>query len=160
MENEVLIKSNVGGARNVARRLLKDARINQIPINLAAVIRHLQTRYKLEIIRHPFGEKISGALVMIDGDPTIGFNGDMAWVRRRMTIVHEIGHFLLGHTCAGPGVHNVAEDEAFQFGAELLMPLKFLRADFKKNPDLDLLARKYVVSKEALCRHLMECRLL
>ncbi len=161
MENEeIQLKPNIGGARKVARKLHKDAGIKEIPVNLAQVIRYLQTQYALDVIRHPLTEKVSGMLVMIDGEPTIGFNGDMAWVRRRFTIAHEIGHLLIGHTCEGPGAHSNAELEAHQFAAELLIPLAFIKADFARQRDLDVLGKKYIVSKEALCRHLMECKLL
>ncbi len=103
---------------------------------------------------------MDGLLVMVDGLPTIGFNGDISWVRQRFTIAHEIGHLLLGHTCSELDIDKDAEAEANQFAAELLMPLVFLKGDYENEPDLEKLAWKYIVSKEALCLHLMECRIL
>jgi Zn-dependent peptidase ImmA (M78 family) len=150
---------NVGGARNISRRLLKDVRIKEIPVSLWKIVNHLKAQHDLEVLRFPLGS-VDGLLVMVDGLPTIGFNGDTAWVRRRFTIAHEIGHLLLGHTCSGIDIDKDAEAEANQFAAELLMPLALLKVDYKKEPDLEALAWKYIVSKEALCLHLMECRIL
>ena len=145
-----------GGVRNIARKLLKDAGITEAPVNLRKILDYLKTRHDLEIWRFPF-DKMDGILVTIDGQPTIGFNPDTSWVRRRFTIAHEIGHFLMGHTCNST---VNAEAEAGQFAAELLMPLAFLKVDFPKEPDLEKLSYRYIVSKEALTWHLMDCRLI
>ncbi len=109
-------------------------------------------------MRLPLGDNLAGLLVTIDERPTIGFNSEQAWVRRRFTIAHEIGHLLMDHLCGG--TRTYAEQEANSFAAELLIPLALIRADFAATPDVETLAKKYVVSREALCRHLMECRVL
>ena len=155
-KSEPHLRANVGGARNIARKLLKDAQITEVPVNLRKVLDYLKTRHDLEIWRFPFKE-MDGMLVTIDGQPTIGFNPDTSWVRRRFTISHEIGHFLMGHTCNS---NENAEAEANQFAAELLMPLAFLKVDFPNEPDLEKLSYRYIVSKEALTWHLMDCRLI
>jgi Zn-dependent peptidase ImmA (M78 family) len=160
MENQTeKLRVNVGGARNIARRLLKDAKAKDIPISLWKIIEYLKPQYKLEVLRFPL-EKVDGILVVVEDQPTIGFNPSMAWVRRRFTIAHEIGHLLLGHTCTDPDLDNDPEAEANQFAAELLIPLAILKVDYKKERDLEKLAKKYIVSKEAMCRHLMDCRIL
>jgi len=153
------IRASVGAIRNIARRLLKDAQVEEIPIFLPKIIRYLKARHDLEVLRFPL-KAVDGLLVMVEGHPTIGFNPDTAWVRRRFTIAHEIGHLMLGHVCGGPDIEDNPEAEANQFAAELLMPLVFLRADYKKEPDLEKLSKKYIVSREALCLHLMECRII
>jgi Zn-dependent peptidase ImmA (M78 family) len=102
---------------------------------------------------------VDGILVVVEDQPTIGFNPSMAWVRRRFTIAHEIGHLLLGHTCTDPDLDNDPEAEANQFAAELLMPLAILKIDYKAKPSPDYLAQKYIVSREAMIIHLMECRI-
>ena len=153
------LRVNVGGARNIARKLLKDARAKEIPVSLYKIIRHLEAQHDLAVLRFPLGA-VDGLLVMVDGLPTIGFNGDTAWVRRRFTIAHEVGHLFLGHVCSGLDIDRNNEAEANQFAAELLMPLAILKIDYKKDPDLEKLAWKYIVSKEALCLHLMECHIL
>jgi Zn-dependent peptidase ImmA (M78 family) len=159
MENQTeKLRVNVGGARNIARRLLKDAKAKDIPISLWKIIEYLKPQYKLEVLRFPL-EKVDGILVVVENQPTIGFNPSMAWVRRRFTIAHEIGHLLLGHTCTDPDLDNDPEAEANQFAAELLMPLAILKIDYKAKPSPDYLAQKYIVSREAMIIHLMECRI-
>lgn len=148
---------NVGGPRNIARKLLKDSGTIEIPVNLRTILNYLKTRHDLEVWRFPF-DKIDGMLVTINGQPTIGFNPDTSWVRRRFTIAHEIGHLLLGSTCNN--LDENTEAEANQFAAELLMPLAFLKVDFPKENDLEKLSSRYIVSKEALTWHLLECRLI
>ena len=161
MESDSTVsRPSIGTARKIARRLLKDAKVKEVPVSLEKIIKYLKTQYELDIIRYPLGENISGLLVMVGDKPTIGFNSDHAWVRRRFTIAHEIGHLLMGHTCGGSDSGDNAETEANQLAAELLIPLAFVRKDFNREPDIDLLAKKYIVSKEALCRHLMDCRIL
>jgi Zn-dependent peptidase ImmA (M78 family) len=160
MENQTeKLRVNVGGARNIARKLLKDAKVKDVPISLWKIIEYLKPEHELEVVRFPL-ESVDGILVVVEDQPTIGFNPSMAWVRRRFTIAHEIGHLLLGHTCTDPDLDNDPEAEANQFAAELLMPLAILKVDYKHERNLEKLAAKYIVSKEAMCRHLMDCRIL
>jgi len=64
------------------------------------------------------------------GGPVIQYNRADALVRRRFTVAHELGHFVLGHENApradpamfGASVSTPIEREANQFAAELLMP--------------------------------------
>jgi hypothetical protein len=150
--------TNVGGARNIARRLLKDAKSETIPVSLWKIIEYLKPQHELAVMRYPL-EAVDGILVVHEGLPTIGFNPSAAWVRRRFTIAHEIGHLLLGHTCTDPDIDSNPEAEANQFAAELLMPLALLKIDYKAKPDSTYLAQKYIVSREAMILHLMECRI-
>lgn len=159
MENEDL-KPNVGGARKIARKLLKDAKVLEIPVSLQKVLDYVKTQQDLDVVKYNFGDKVSGMLVMLGDSATIGFNHDHAWVRRRFTIAHELGHLYMGHTCDGQDKNSNKEIEANQFAAELLVPLAFVRKDFAAQRDLEALAKKYIVSKEALCIHLMECKIL
>ena len=159
MENEVL-KPNIGGARKIARKLLKDAKISDIPVSLQMVLNYVKSQQDLDVLKYNFGDKVSGVLVSIGNKATIGFNPEHAWVRRRFTIAHELGHLYIGHTCNGWDINSNKEIEANQFAAELLVPLMFIKKDFAKQRDLNELAKRYVVSKEALCLHLMECRVI
>ncbi|MBI2439382.1 MAG: ImmA/IrrE family metallo-endopeptidase [Candidatus Moranbacteria bacterium] len=120
----------------------------------------MKTKTNLQIYGYGFSEKVSGMLVMIGDEATIGFNNTQHWHRRRFTISHEIGHLLMGHTCNPVDKGSPQETEAHQFAAELLMPLARLKQDFKQTENLDELSKRYAVSKEALTRHLMECRVI
>lgn len=160
MENNAFLSPNIGSARNQARKLIKNAGITDAPVSLQIVIDYLKDCRDLAVIRTDFGEKISGILVMIDGKPTIGFNSNEGWYRRRFAIGHEIGHLILGHTNDSANSQNNKECEANQFAAELLMPMAFIKKDFVVNKNLDSLSKKYEVSKEALCVRLKDCRLI
>jgi len=159
METELKTNARVGVARTLARKLLKDAGVHQNPVSLWKIIKHVQANHKLEVIPHDFGEKISGMLVMADENATIGYNNEQHWHRRRFTIGHELGHLLMGHVCNNdPNDHR--EQEANEFAAELLMPLAMLKKSYRKTSALKELAKEYTVSEEAMCRHLMSCRLI
>lgn len=160
MESETALGANKGGARKLARYLIKRAEITETPVSLQKIIEYLQTRHDLAVIKTDFGKKISGILVMVGNQPTIGFNENDCWYRRRFTIGHEIGHLLMGHTCEGSASNNIHEQEANQFAAELLVPLEFIKKDFLKTKNIPDLSKKYAVSQEALCRHMIECNLI
>lgn len=149
-----------GAARNIARKLIKDAKIVNLPVSLQKVLDFLKTKNDLQILGYGFGKKISGILVMVGEEATIGFNNTQHWHRRRFTIAHEIGHLLMGHTCNPEDKGSTKEIESNQFAAELLIPLTAIKKDFKDSPNLDELSKRYAVSKEALTRHLIDCRLL
>lgn len=159
METELKTVSRVGVARSLARNLLKGAGVVETPVSLWRVIKHVQSKNNLVVTPYNFSEKVSGMLVVADENVTIGYNNEQHWHRRRFTIGHELGHLLMGHVC-----NNEADDhrerEANEFAAELLMPLALLKDDYRKIKVLRELAKKYVVSEEAMCRHLINCRLI
>ena len=159
METEVIEKPRTGSARTIARKILKDTKITEAPVSLWRVIKHLQSSSDLSVMPYGFGDKVSGMLVMVDESATIGYNNSQHWHRRRFTIAHEIGHLIMGHTC-NDNFSDYREKEANEFAAELLMPLAVLKKDFKQIGVLKTLAERYIVSEEAMCRHLMYCRLL
>ena len=123
-------------------------------------------------------ESISGFLVKSYGNAIIGVNSSNAPVRQRFTIAHELGHYLL-HPSSAEDLHidsnfeikfrddlssqgtDAEEQEANFFAAELLMPRKFLYSDIanwekfeledhKFQESVDVLARKYGVSSQAM----------
>jgi Zn-dependent peptidase ImmA (M78 family) len=119
--------------------------------------------------------EVSGLLVRAEGKATIGVNECHPPVRRRFTIAHELGHFLLHE---GISAHcdrdykvnyrsqessqatNVEEIEANFFAASLLMPRWFLdndnAIDFLDNDaGVARLAEKYRVSRHALSLRLV-----
>ena len=155
MEIDPQSKPRVGLARNLARKLLKEAKLDSPPISLQKLGDYLKTKYDLELrgIRD-FSDKTSGATVTVDGNPTIAFNKNHRWCRRRFTIAHEIGHYMMktGHENIEPALDGTdsIEVEANEFAAELLMPLKEFKKDCKNGiTSIDEIAEKYQVSKEA-----------
>lgn len=149
-------------ARQLARKLLKDAGVSAPPVSMQKIGDYLKEKHGLELqgLKNFFSDKVSGLTVTIDGAPTIGFNKDQSWCRRRFTIAHEIGHFLMNtahYKQSGElgnlemlDTANPIEKEANAFAAELLMPLQQFKKDCRSRlKSLDELSEKYQVSKEA-----------
>ena len=146
-----------------AQKLLKDAGVLIAPVSLWRVIGYLQTIRNLDVQKFDFGSNISGITVTENSFEnevvTIGFNEKHPWCRRRFTICHEIGHLILGHTCIRNSSDH-GEKEADMFANELLIPTKFIKADFAKTPDIQALAKLYRVSAAAITIKLMDTRLI
>jgi|SRR6185503_6199726 len=113
-----------------------------------------------------FADNFSGTIVKGENVTVIGINLNHSGVRRRFTIAHELGHYLLGHDIRDVLEENLdrppnLEREANMFAGELLMPKKLLVTDVKagsvKIPDL---AKKYNVSEQAMTIRLLETNLI
>lgn len=166
MENDPI---NLGprktAAKNLAKKLIKDAKIKESPVSLQKVIEHLQNSHTLYVQRADFGTEVSGLLVKcksVDDEYfVIGFNQNDPWCRRRFTIAHEIGHLLFDHTCKRGGEDaGDNEREADVFAAELLIPTILIKKDFAKTPNVPELSKLYRVSAQALSIKLGDARLL
>lgn len=160
--NQIKSRPRIGLARQLARKLLKEAGVNDAPVSMQKIGEYMEQKYNLQLqgLKNFFSDKVSGLTVMIDESPTIGFNKDQSWYRRRFTIAHEIGHFILNtahYKQSGESgdlqmldTANPIEKEANAFAAELLMPLQQFKKDYRRRlRSLDDLSKKYQVSKEA-----------
>jgi Zn-dependent peptidase ImmA (M78 family) len=161
----------------VAERLLDGHSIASAPVP----VEQLAFGLGLDIrSTRPGDVSLSGFLVRDDGNgqAVIGINEDHHKNRKRFTIAHEIGHFLLHigqeiyvDECSKAGLRISLRDEdsgkgterdeieANVFAAELLMPIELLQQDIgsynirdeeQLEEMLDTLAKKYEVSKQAL----------
>ncbi len=141
--------------RNQATRLLDAAGISHEPVSLRDVVSALN----LELVsktREPFTSE--AALEPLGDGRAIVLNGSGDSGRRRFTIAHEIGHFVLHpERCRperGGGVNEAGrmeEREADTFAAELLMPEHLVR-DAVREQGLDVarLADRFEVSRKAM----------
>ena len=117
----------------------------------------------LEVVEFPFHDNISGLLKKEEG--IIGVNKNQHPVRRRFTIAHELGHFLLGHGMENPqdeivdghfAKSDLREREANVFASALLMPSAWvIEAVKKEGLDIEKLAPMFEVSKQALTIRLL-----
>jgi len=142
--------------REVVERLLDENAIKQAPVPAERIAKRLKIEVKFEEAE----DDLSGFLFR---DPTtkqaiIGVNASHHENRKRFTLAHELGHFILHE---GQTVHidenpkrlpfriNLRDEESAKgsdddekeanlFAAELLMPAKFLERDLK-GKDIDLL---------------------
>ena len=155
--------------------LQKTGSLDSIPIDVNRVAKSLG----LKIIPHDLAGDISGVLILNDGSGTIGVNPSHHPVRKRFTIAHEIGHFVLKHQREGalfidqPKKHMVMyrdsksstgehqqEREANAFAAALLMPkillkkqiadIPFVFTDAPEFSKIQKLARDFDVSTDAM----------
>lgn len=143
-------------ARKMAQQIIKEMGVTEAPINLRDVITHIQKEINLNVIGDKLTKNISGLIVkqteLEEEHFTIGFNINEPWCRRRFTIGHEIGHLKFGSLCnKNTESQDPLEKECHVFAAELLMPKSILKKDFAEIQSIPELAKKYLVSEQALC---------
>ena len=153
-ENNIKNEARIGIARKTARKLIADTGIEKPPILLGPVFDFLKKDVNIDLKAWDFPESIDGIHVLNNEKSVIGYNQNGNYFRKRFTIAHELGHFLLKHLIKEHDINfydkSPQEREANQFAAELLMPLDFIKADFETNQNIDDLSKKYLVSKEAM----------
>lgn len=118
--------------RNAAWQCLIDCNVTELPIKVMAIAGQLGIRV-VENSKVKDGNKLSpsesGKSVLQDRQWTIIFDETQSLQRCRFTIVHELGHILLGHKTKG-GQHRRTihitkpeeETEADVFASRLLAP--------------------------------------
>jgi hypothetical protein len=142
--------------RRQASRLLQSAGVSREPVSLRDVVSALN----LEVVQAA-GEPFSceAALESIGDGHRIVLRGASPERRRRFTIAHEIGHFVLHpHRVApqrggsqGNAAWQLQEREADQFAAEILMPEDLVReAVLSHGLDVERLADRFDVSRSAM----------
>lgn len=150
----IMNSPRVGIAREKARSIITDIGIKNPPILLGHIINFLNVNSKIIIKSWDFPKSIDGINFLNGEKIVIGYNQNVGYFRKRFTIAHELGHFLLGHLVANHRINfednNLEDIEANQFAAELLIPLQFIREDFKNNQNIKELSVKYLVSEEAM----------
>jgi len=136
--------------RRQAAHLLDSAGISHEPVSLRDVVSALN----LELVkrtREPFTSE--AALEPLGDGRAIVLNGSADAGRRRFTIAHEIGHFVL-HAENGGAIHEAGrgeEREADAFAAELLMPEHLVREAVREQGlDAIRLADRFEVSRQAM----------
>ncbi len=123
--------------------------------------------FSIKVIPYPnFPDNISGTITKKGDLLIIGVNSNHAVVRQRFTIAHELGHFLLGHELGEKIIDDVfdkptdKEKEANNFAAEILMPKNLLAQDILKKIKIPELAKKYMVSEQAMSIRLLKTGLI
>ena len=159
-DNEDYSKPRVGLARNLARNLLKKARINSYPILIKEIARQIP---ELHIDGQEMEDGISGLEATYNGVSFVRYNLRHSAKRNRFTVAHEIGHLLLGHSdnndSTSLGSKNPKEIEANQFAAELLTPLEMLKIAIHQHKTVSGLAAAFWVSKEEMNWRVLETNL-
>ena len=117
----------------------------------------------ITIVPFDFPDSFSG--VFKQERRIIGVNKNHPLVRRRFTIAHELGHFVLGHEddTIDERLDKPAplEREANTFASFLLMPKKMIeKAVAEKGIDLKALSLQFLVSEQALTIRLLQAGLI
>lgn len=140
-------------ARSIARGLLKECSIDNPPIKLSLVLKHLDISISKTDTRISLFKKIS-AFIDLE-DRLLFYKPDDPVVRQRFSVAHELGHYLMKHSI-GRDIFNInskdpREIEANVFAAEFLIPFDWIKTDLM-NPKSNIknLARKYWVSELAI----------
>ena len=169
-------------ARAAIERLVERLGLQTAPIDVEQLAANVGLRI---IATDDLGADISGLLVSRDGAASIAVRKTDPLVRRRFTIAHEIGHFVLRHYMtrnelvhadqhkqvmyrspkASEGLDPL-EVQANQFAASLLMPSKLVREEAARlqrplfEDDVKLLAGRFKVSEQAMTIRLTTLGLL
>lgn len=165
--------ANYKHAYKEAEKVLALHKIDKAPVPIFNIVKNMG----LELLEYDLGAETSGVLV-VDKDKkvaTIAYNPSDPQTRRRFTVAHELGHYLLhkkenelfvdsyflmkyrGNNSYSPEEY-VQEQEANAFAAALLIPDSFITDILRSNnfsgadePELiDKLAAKFEVSPHAM----------
>jgi len=137
------------------------------PVAVDKIIEEMDIELELDAF---LDDEISGELERKkDGKFRISANATHSERRKRFTIAHELGHYMLHAHLVGDGVddnrayrsepngnfHNRAirrrhETEANRFAAQLLMPHRMIRKRAETGVSIKELADKFKVSKDAM----------
>jgi Zn-dependent peptidase ImmA (M78 family) len=130
--------NKVKWAEKKANKLLEELNITQPPVPVEEITQQLNIKISYE----PFEGDISGLLYRDDSNTIIGVNSNESYQRKRFTIAHELGHFILHEgdqlyfdhnfkvnfrdSVSSQGSKSI-EIEANAFAASLLMPENLVR---------------------------------
>lgn len=164
-ETQIEITANT--ATHAANELLEKACVTKPPID----VERLAGLCGVLVLYGDFPDSLSGLVFSHDGSAVIGVNQQHHTNRRRFSLAHELGHYLLGHhqesrgyedrfhidaaEGTAPGYDWRAERAANDFAAEILMPRKLISHAFKKTQTPPVLAEMFEVSELAMGYRLM-----
>lgn len=141
------------------QKILTKFGIRQAPIP----IEEIAASFKIKI-SYASSDDYSGILIRKENSALMGINSNEPETRRRFSIAHELGHYILGRKPVSIDYRSSnyiekPEEEKFadQFAANMLMPRRILTMDFEQiqkgnfsQENLIELAKKYKVSTEAM----------
>ena len=127
-------------ARNLSWEVLIQNKVSKLPVKIVPICRSYGIRVRSYQDGADILEKLNltqmidrtdGFMTYISGKPAIFYDQRCTEGRKRFTIAHELGHYLLGHVKPGqvttinrepePG-DSPAERQANQFAARILAP--------------------------------------
>jgi len=157
------MEANYTLAREMARKVLKDYNLSEVPTDFSVIFHKLKLKY----IELNDADDIDGAILEIDGKPAIAvLNKARPIQRQRFTLAHELGHIFLEHTKRDiydpeeirenndlPETGKTKppkETEADIFASELLVPYEQLKKYTADMNNIDKLTGIFQVSRQAV----------
>ena len=148
-----LDKKRIGYCRDMARKILQDTKLVEVPVPIEKIIKHYG--FRIVYLDQPT-DQFSG--ILHRSKKAIGVNKNHHLFRQRFSLAHELGHYFLDHPDAeeeipdeeNSSLFSLYEKEADEFAGELLFPKNLLKQLFKKNPDIDSLRNKFQVSQHVI----------
>lgn len=153
----------------LVEQLLEQYTISSPPIDVFSIAKNKD----IDIIQGDLGD-VSGLLLREGNQVTIGVNQNHSETRKRFTIAHEIGHFILHgdetlhvdkvfaiklRNQVSSEAVDLGEIEANAFAAELLMPTSMVHQriqelpevlDYEKDAVINNMAKVFNVSQQAM----------
>ena len=151
---------------NLTLKALESINCEDPPVPIEKVAK----KFDLTVVEFDFSDTISG--VLKTQKKVIGVNRKHHPIRRRFTVAHELGHFLLGHELnkGGDLIDDnfekpvSSEREANLFASFLLMPKEWIKKRAKKQKinsrTIKDLSKEFKVSEQALTIRLLELNLI
>jgi Zn-dependent peptidase ImmA (M78 family)/DNA-binding XRE family transcriptional regulator len=140
---------------HAAEELLAKAEITVAPVPVEQLARDCGAL----VLEAKMSDGLSGLVFEVEDGAVIAINSGHHPNRRRFSIGHELGHYLLGHhdrfhidvgDSDDPGFDWQVERLANQFAAEILMPRTLVLEHFQLMQDAYVLADRFQVSELAM----------
>lgn len=167
-------------ARNQAKKLINERLVHNAPVPVEEIADYLGINIENKIF--PPDSTIDAMMIRKGKHATIVVNDGHHHNRKRFSVAHEIGHFLL-HANDDLYIDKKVQEQLFvftrtsakkdsdeveanQFAAELLMPSELVTRDFLRYIEsrvenfISKMAEDYQVSETALTYKLMNLKLL
>lgn len=158
----VQLQKRTGYVRNMARKILSQEYkiLNEdcLPINIEKIARNLG--FEIQLLDR-MEDHHSALILKIQDVKLIGLNKKHHIHRRRFSLGHELGHYILDH----PPEEDCKEDEikifnqeADEFAGELLVPYQLLKELIHSN-SIDELSKLFLVSRDVIIIRAQNTRL-
>jgi Zn-dependent peptidase ImmA (M78 family) len=153
---------SVTTAKNQAKKILKENFVLEPPVDVYEIARNAGIKIVEDIFPDDF-ENVSGFINIEDDLPVMYVNADEPENRRKFTVAHELGHWVLHEdairedsrravlfrVALGQANKDPLEKEANAFAAELLVPTEFFER-VKGDKSQNELADVFKVSAEVI----------
>lgn len=140
---------------HAAQELLRKAEIYEAPVPIDQLAQNCGAL----VLMAEMSDGLSGLVFEVDEGAVIAVNSRHRRNRRRFSLGHELGHYLLDHhdrfhidvdDSDDPGFDWQVERLANQFAAEVLMPRELVSAHYQEIQDAFQLADRFQVSELAM----------